>query len=145
MMNGTAGPCFVDTNVFVYAITLDDERCPIAQQVIAELSKRKSLRTSTQVLQELYVVATRKLRRCITSEQALAYIDRLVECPVVVNDVPLIREAARLSASDSISFWDALLIAAARRARAARLYTEDLQHGRKIHGIEIVNPFLKAS
>ncbi|AMM40220.1 twitching motility protein PilT [Candidatus Desulfofervidus auxilii] len=42
-----------------------------------------------------------------------------------------------------ISFWDALIVAAAQRAVCKILFTEDLSHGMKIAGIEIVNPFFK--
>ena len=52
------------------------------------------------------------------------------------------REAAELSAGHMLSMWDALVIVAAARSGAERLYSEDLQHGRKILGVEILNPFL---
>jgi predicted nucleic acid-binding protein len=42
------------------------------------------------------------------------------------------------------SFWDALIIHAARLAGAAVLYSEDLQHGSSLAGVPVVNPFLKA-
>ncbi len=140
-MDDPASPCFVDTNVLVYALTLDDKRSLRAQELITELVALKALRTSTQVLQEVYAVAIRKIQHSITPAQALAYIDNLAVCPVVINDVDTIRDAARLSAREPISFWDALLLAAAARARCSRIYTEDMQHGRTIHGVKIVNPF----
>ncbi|HYK63242.1 MAG TPA: hypothetical protein VEV85_27645 [Bryobacteraceae bacterium] len=59
-------------------------------------------------------------------------------------DYTAIREAIDLSDKHSFSFWDALIIAAAARSRAVRLYTEDLQHGRVVLGVEIVNPFREA-
>jgi len=43
-----------------------------------------------------------------------------------------------------LSFWDALIVAAALKANAERLVTEDLQHGRRIRGLEFVNPFTAA-
>lgn len=135
---------FVDTNVFVYAMARDDERrSPIAEELIGRLGNANAICTSTQVLQETYVTLTRKGRSPLQPAKALESLRTIAQFPLVVIDFPIVEFAVELSASDSISFWDALLIAAARRARAARLYTEDLQHGRKIHGIEIVNPFLK--
>jgi predicted nucleic acid-binding protein len=59
-------------------------------------------------------------------------------------DYTAIREAIHLSGKHSFSFWDALIVVAAARSRAARLYTEDLQHGRVVLGVEIVNPFREA-
>ncbi len=140
-MNDPASPCLVDTNVLVYALALDDERSLRAQELITELVDLNALRTSTQILQELYSVATKKIKNPLSPAQALAYVDKLATCPVIVNDVNTIRDAAKLSSREPISFWDALLIAAAVKGRCARLYTEDMQHGRTIHGVQIVNPF----
>jgi predicted nucleic acid-binding protein len=140
-MDDPASPCLVDTNILVYALTPDDERSLRAQELITGLSDLNALRTSTQVLQELYSVSTLKLKNPLTPKQALAYIDKLAACPVIINDVNTIREAARLSAREPISFWDAMLLSAAARGRCARLYTEDMQHGRTMLGVQIVNPF----
>lgn len=140
-MDDPATPCFVDTNVLVYSLTHDDPRWARAEELIAELLELNALRTSTQVLQEFFSVTTRKLGHPLTADQALTHIDRFATCPVVINDLPILHTAARLSSRDRLSFWDSLLIAAAAKARCARLYTEDLQHGRTILGVTIVNPF----
>jgi len=60
----------------------------------------------------------------------------------LVVDYGTIREAAVLARDAVVSFWDALIVVAAARSGARRLYTEDLNHGQKILGVEIVNPFL---
>lgn len=136
---------FTDTNILVYALAEDDPvRSPIAQQLLRALMGNNTLRTSTQVLQELYSTLTRKVTKKLTSEQAIRYLDRIATFPVSTTDYSAIRDAAQLSEAHTLSFWDALIIIAAARARASRLYTEDLQHGRTILGIEIVNPFLEA-
>jgi len=92
-------------------------------------------------LQELYVTLTRKGRRPVTASEALANLDEIAKFPVVVTDYDLIRAAIELSSAHKLSFWDSLVIVAASRSGARRLYTEDLQHGRTILGIQIVNPF----
>lgn len=61
---------------------------------------------------------------------------------VVQVDPLLIVAASALGEQHSLSFWDALIIEAARRAGANRLVSEDLQHGRRIAGLVIANPFL---
>jgi predicted nucleic acid-binding protein len=61
--------------------------------------------------------------------------------PVVSIDYPAIREAALLSEARRLSFWDGLIVVAAKRCGAKRLYTEDLNHGQVIEGVEIVDPF----
>jgi len=143
MTAGSLRPSFVDTNVFVYAVLDDDpERQSIARDLLGRLAESEILQTSTQVLQELYVVLTRKVQRKFTPREALAYLDRIARLPVTGIDYRVVREAAELSARHTFSMWDALVIVAAARSGAERLYSEDLQHGRKILGVEILNPFL---
>ncbi len=135
-----AAPALLDTNILVYAVdTTDGEKHGIAKRLIADLSDQGNLRLSTQILQETFVTLTRKLKAPV--QQALSYLDLLAEEPVVVVDFPLIRTACELHGQGSLSFWDALIVAAAVRCGAKRIYTEDLQHGRKIAGVEIRNPF----
>jgi predicted nucleic acid-binding protein len=62
--------------------------------------------------------------------------------PVVQVDPPLIVAASALEEQHSLSFWDALILESARRAGASRLVSEDLQHGRRIAGLIIENPFV---
>ena len=142
-MSAEAPPAaFVDTNIFVYALAADDERrSPVAQKLVRELMVAQVLRTSTQVLQELFVTLTGKIRTRLTAEQALRYLDQIAVYPVVVTDYGAVRDAIELSAGASLSFWDALVVVAAARSGAKLLYTEDLQDGLSILGIEVVNPF----
>lgn len=133
---------FLDTNVLVYALAADDaRRSPIAQELVRGLMLSQTLRTSTQVLQELYVTLIRKVRTPLTAEQALRYLDQIAAWPVVLFNYGTIRTAIQVSSSKSLSFWDALIVVAAARSGAKRLYTEDLQHGQVILGVEVVNPF----
>ena len=140
-MNAGSQPSFVDTDVLVYAVA-DEELA--AQTLVDTLAAAQALHTSTQVLQELYVVLTRKVRRKFTSAEAIDYLDRIARAPVTTTDYRLVRQAAELSDRDAFSFWDALVLVAAARSGATRLYTEDLQHGRTVLGVEIVNPFRRA-
>jgi predicted nucleic acid-binding protein len=63
------------------------------------------------------------------------------EWDTVQVDVPLILAASELGERHKISFWDALIVEAARRSGATRLLTENLQSGRRIGGVRIENPF----
>jgi predicted nucleic acid-binding protein len=56
-------------------------------------------------------------------------------------DVALVLAASKLEERHSFSFWDALVVEAARRCGATRLLTEDLQADRRIGGVSIENPF----
>jgi predicted nucleic acid-binding protein len=96
---------------------------------------------STQVLQELYVVATRKLAPPMPRPAAREIVARYGEWPVVQVDLPLLLAASGLEERHTLSFRDALIVEAARRAGATRLLTEDLQAGRRIGGVRVENPF----
>ena len=133
---------FVDTNVLVYAHNHSEaHRQPIAQDLLNALWQTRTGVLSTQVLQEFYVVVTRKfdppMRRSVAREIVALY----GEWPIVQVDVALILAASKLEERHAFSFWDALVVEAARRCGATRLLTEDLQAGRRIGGISIENPF----
>lgn len=137
-----AGLAFVDTNILVYAFTPDDQlRNRPARALVESLMAQDRFCISTQVLQELYVTITRRLAVPATPDQALAYLDTLSVFRLCQTDYPMIREAIRLAATHSISFWDSLVLSAAIRLGATTLYTEDLNHGQTIQGVRIVNPF----
>ncbi len=141
MSDSCEEPAFVDTNILVYSASTGDARSAVAQSLLRELMLREALRTSTQVLQEFFAVATRKIKAPLTTQQALEFLDIWSLCPVVLLDYPAIREAAKLSADRQLSFWDSLILVAARRSGAARIYTEDLQDGQTILGVRVINPF----
>jgi len=39
------------------------------------------------------------------------------------------------------SFWDAMLWATARRIGCVAIFSEDMQDGRRLRGVEFINPF----
>jgi len=144
-MNAGSQPSFVDTNVLVYAVVDDDPVRQLAAQTLVDtLAAAQALHTSTQVLQEIHMVLTRKVRRKFTSAEAIDYLDRIARAPVTTTDYRMVRHAAELSDRDAFSFWDALVLVAAARSGATRLYTGDLQDERTVLGVEIVNPFPRA-
>jgi predicted nucleic acid-binding protein len=142
-MNGDVpGATFVDTNVLVYAIAGDDpSRSHIAQDLLRKLMIDRSLRTSTQVLQELYVTLTRKGKSPMLPAAALRYVDQIAAWPVAVTEFKSVRRAIELSIASMVSFWDALIVVAAESSGAGTLYSEDLQAGQVLLGVRIVNPF----
>lgn len=138
----TAGLTFVDTNVLVYAHDRSETtKQPLARALLEDLWGTRTGVLSTQVLQEFYAVATRKFDPPMSARAARQVVAVYAAWPVVQVDVPLILGASELAERHTLSFWDALIVEAARRVGASDLATEDLQAGRRLGGVRIVNPF----
>jgi len=138
----TGDRTFVDTNVLVYAHdAFEARKQPVARALLEELWASRSGALSTQVLQEFYVVATRKFDPPMSRPAAREIVALYGTWPLVRTDLPLILAASQLEERHALSFWDALIVEAARRVGATRLVTEDLQGERRIGGVRIENPF----
>ncbi len=133
-------PVFVDTNVLIYALDEGDlQKYQAARAWRAELWRSRRGRISFQVLQEFYVKVTRKWPKA--RPQARAEVrDLLAWRPVAVNDA-ILERSWRIQDRYQISFWDALIVAAARAASCGYLLTEDLQADQDLDGIQVINPF----
>jgi hypothetical protein len=59
-----------------------------------------------------------------------------------IIDPPLLEHAWKIQDRYRFSFWDSLIVAAAKAASCRWLLTEDLQPGQNLDGIIVVNPFL---
>jgi len=133
---------FVDTNVIVYAYDMTaGEKHSIAKKALLSLWRSGRGLVSTQILQELYVTLTRKIPRPLKTAQTREIIEDMLTWDVVVNDGESILQAISLESRENLSFWDALVVAAAARGGARILLSEDLPAGRTIAGVRIVNPF----
>jgi predicted nucleic acid-binding protein len=134
-------PVFVDTNVLIYALDDADE---IKQQAArlwrATLWERRLGRTSFQVLQEFYVKVSKQWPGA--REQARAEVrDLLAWRPVKVN-AEMMERAWKIQDRYQLSFWDALIVAAAKSAACGYLLTEDLQPDQNLDGVRVLSPFL---
>jgi predicted nucleic acid-binding protein len=134
---------FVDTNILIYAHDVDaGERYKIAQNVLVDLWDRGAGLLSTQVLQEFYNTATRKLAPKMSKLKARRIVADYSEwCPFDTDPLVIVN-ASFLEETHSVSWWDALIIEAAVQSGAKYLLSEDLQHGRNFAGLEVCNPFL---
>ena len=133
---------FFDTNVLVYLFDQDSpEKKTAVQKIFEKDASAGAILLSTQVLQEFYVTVTRKLGQPLKPGTGMDVIRKFAVLPVVVVDTSLVLSAVQRSQKDSISFRDALIIDAALKGGAQRLWSEDLQHGRTINGMRIENPF----
>jgi predicted nucleic acid-binding protein len=134
---------FIDTNVIVYADDLDaGVKRERAQEILHQVFIDGNGVVSTQVLQEFFVAATRKLG--VAPEVARRKVELLARLDVVTIEPSFIVEAIDLHRLHSLSFWDALIVQAAAASGCRRLLTEDLQSGRSIAGVRIENPFVSA-
>lgn len=97
---------------------------------------------STQVLQEFYVVVTKKLLEPLEPDAAESVVRDLSCLPVVAINFDNVLSAIGRSRKMVLSLWDALIIETALIGGATRLISEDLQHGQVIDGLQIENPFL---
>jgi predicted nucleic acid-binding protein len=133
---------FVDTNVLIYAHDIEaGTKHETARAVIRELWGWRAGVLSTQVLQEFYVNVTRKIARPLARPSARAVVDSYtVWC--IDTTAADISAAFRIEEEAGIGFWDALIVAAARKAGAGRILSEDLNSGQIIAGVRIENPFL---
>jgi len=130
---------FIDTNILIYSI---DQFDPDKRQRCRALLKtlKNDLRgvISTQVMQEFYVAATKKLgAEPLVVKDILNSFERF-ETVIIKPDI--IKEAIDCSIINRLSFWDALIIAAAESANCEKLWTEDLNDGQIIRGVRIENP-----
>lgn len=131
---------FFDTNVLLYAY---DRHDPAKQRRALDLiaTHRVGIVVSTQVLQEFFVGATGKLG--IPDLEAKEIIRAWSRFEVVGIDPPRINEAIDIRILNRLSFWDALILAAASSAQCATLLSEDLNNGQIIDGVRVKNPFAR--
>lgn len=133
---------FIDTNVLLYAYdTSDEDRHPVAAALVGELGARRQAAVSVQVLQEFYVNVTRKIAVPLSPDVAIERLQTLSRWPVHAPSAADVSAAARLSKDAQLSFWDAMVIHSAAQLRCNVLWSEDLNAGQQILGIEIRNPF----
>jgi predicted nucleic acid-binding protein len=132
---------FVDSNVWVYAVDEDEPIKRAQARAVLSPAALDTLVTSAQVLGEFYTTVTHKLARPVAAEVAAGMVERMAKLPMVAIDADRVQEAIAGSRSWQLSYWDALIIAAARSARCDRLLTEDLAEGATYGGVLVENPF----
>src|SRR5689334_19381896 len=132
---------FVDTNVLIYAHDVDaGTKHETAKLVLRNLWDQRAGALSAQVLQEFYVNVTRKIATPLPKPSARAVVDGYAVWCIDTTTAD-ISAAFRIEDEAGIGFWDALIIAAARKGGAARVLSEALNPGQTIAGVRIENPF----
>jgi predicted nucleic acid-binding protein len=131
---------FLDANILVYAQDAGSARKQHrSRELLTELIASGNGVLSTQILQEYYVAATRKLG--VAPLAAKAVLKTFSAFEIVQITPALIQEAVDCSILNQLSFWDALIVAAADAAGCTTIYSEDFNPGQLILGVKIVNPY----
>jgi len=135
-----AGKAFFDTNVLLYMYSSADLRKQArARDLYREYGLAGRILLSTQVVQEFFVAGLRKLG--LPRQQVREVATALLDSPLVTIGPAHIRAAMEKEERYHISFWDALIVAAAEWGGAKVLFTEDLQDGQQYGAVLARNPF----
>lgn len=134
---------FLDTNVFVYKFdTREPAKTQRASELIRSAVATKRGIVSYQVVQEFFNIALTRFAKPFTIGEAEDYLSATFSPLLAVHSSPrLFLEALQIQAQHRFSWYDALIVAAAQQANCSILYTEDMQHGRRIGELRIENPF----
>src|SRR5271165_4314022 len=118
---------FLDTNIFVYSFDRSSEaKAQRSAQLIRQaVATRKGI-VSYQVVQEFFNVALRRFAQPMTVAEAEQYLGTVFRPLLAVqSSQALYAEALHLNDKHRISWYDALIVAAANEAGCSLLYTED--------------------
>jgi predicted nucleic acid-binding protein len=133
---------FVDTNILVYAYDeTAGRKYERAKNLMERLWVNQEGVLSTQVLQEFYVTVTTKIPNPLSARSARRIVSDLGTWNVAVLEVPDILKAGELGERYRISFWDALIVAAALKEDSEILWSEDFNSGQKYDTLAVRNPF----
>lgn len=130
----------LDTNILIYAVDLDSgSKHRTALDLLGMMARLEGVLT-LQALGEFYYATTRK--RLLSRTDAKAFVNdwRAVYTVVAASEADLMT-AIEMVAQHSLSFWDALLCATARQAGCGYIISENMHHGHRVGGVEIIDPF----
>ncbi len=136
-----AGRDFLDSNVLLYSL---NESAPVKHKIAQRLVARAiagEFVISTQVLAELAAVVLTKFADRIAPRDLVAFLDALAPIPLIKPDGDVVRRAVEVCAAYQIHFYDGMIVAAAERAGATRILSEDLSAGQTYFGVIVENPF----
>lgn len=136
------GKVFVDTNVLVYC--RDTSRLDKQTQAFEWMSylwKTGTGRLSVQVLSEFYAVVTGKLKPGMEVVDARKDVEDLFSWQPLPMTTDLVVEAWSLQDRFHLSWWDSLIVSAAKMLECTYLLSEDFPHSQDFDGIHVISPF----
>ena len=130
----------LDTNILIYAVDRDaGHKHDYSKNLVGQAALCDCVLTA-QVLGEFVHATTRK------NLLDISHSNKFVKDWLEVFETASATDSVLLEAIDTVeshklSFWDAMLLATARRSGCSALLSEDLQDGWRLQGLEIINPF----
>lgn len=133
----------LDSNVLIYAVDRADRRKhQIAVALVLEARQSGQGHVSFQVVHEWLNFLLRKSEKPLSPADTALLYETLVEPLIrIESSRSVVKSALSIHATERLSWWDSLIVAAAIEGNCARVFTEDLQHGQLIRGVRIENPF----
>lgn len=137
---------FFDTNILIYSYDNSDEaKHKIAFDLVSNLLSKEDIAISTQVINEFIVVMTNKVKCPLSIDEIGKIVARFKEnFEIRETGIVDINKAISIYKNHKFSYWDSLIIATAINTNSEILYTEDLQHGRIVNSLKIIDPFKTA-
>lgn len=137
--------CFLDTNILLYAVSTNPADAG-KTHIARELIQTADWGWSAQVAAEFIRAGTSARQpRPLTRAEARQWLLIWMAFPMAVVDAALVLDAIEISALFQTSYFDAQILAAAKRLGCGTLYSEDLSHGQNYGGVRVVNPFVSPS
>jgi predicted nucleic acid-binding protein len=131
------GKAFLDTNILVYAYSLNDPRKQIAEQLMIEGGT-----LGIQTLNEFVNVERNKLKVSWTLIlKWLRIIEKLCPPPIPLT-AAIHNRGLRIAQGFGYRIYDSLMLAAAIEASCTVFYSEDMGGGQTIEKLTIRNPFV---
>ena len=133
---------FIDTNVFLYAISDRPE-----EQLKTERARHLLLNEdwcwSVQVAGEFFSTATSPKRHFqLPNDRAMEYVQTWLDFPTASITPSTVLKALDIQQRFRVNYWDAAVIAAALELGCHTLYSEDFNHGQHYDEVKVINPFL---
>ena len=135
---------FLDTNIFIYAIdtsSKEKKKRERARDLVKHHIINECGVISIQVLQEFFQVSTHKIKKPLSIEEALEFLQYISILQIIRPDYNMVTAAIHLHKNNSISFWDAMILQSAKAADCKLILSEDLQDGFRLDELTIKNPF----
>ncbi len=147
MISMSADPkvdCFMDTDILVYAFDRSaGQKHAIAAQYVKDLWEYETGCISIQVLQELFVIVTRKIAPPLEHHTARQIVADFGLWRVHAPEVSDLLQAVDFQKRYQLSFWDAMILQSATRLNCKQLLSEDLNDGQVYGDVRVINPFIK--